>query len=66
MPWSFRVVPADTTPNAPNKMPNSAQKRGGGQVFVSLEATAGEEGYLLEPVDELSPDQVLRCAHSEA
>ena len=36
-----------------------AQKRGGGQVFVSLDATAGEDGYLLEPVDELTPDQVF-------
>ena len=36
-----------------------AQKRGGGHVFTSLDATAGEEGYLLEPVDELTPDQVF-------
>jgi len=36
-----------------------AQKRGGGQVIVSLNATAGEEGYLFEPVDELTPDQVF-------
>jgi RNA polymerase sigma factor (sigma-70 family) len=36
-----------------------AQKRGGGQEFVSLDAPAGEEGYLLEPVDELTPDQVF-------
>jgi len=36
-----------------------AQKRGGGQVLVSLDATIGEEGYLLEPVDELTPDQVF-------
>jgi RNA polymerase sigma-70 factor (ECF subfamily) len=36
-----------------------AQKRGGGFVFVSLNEPAGEEGYLLEPVDELTPDQVF-------
>lgn len=36
-----------------------AQKRGGGCVFVSLNETAGEDGYLLEPVDELTPDQVF-------
>ena len=35
------------------------QKRGGGQVIVSLNATAGDEGYLFEPVDELTPDQVF-------
>jgi len=37
----------------------AAQKRGGGCVFVSLNEPAGEEGYLLEPVDELTPDQVF-------
>ena len=36
-----------------------AQKRGGGQTLVSLDATFGEEGYLLEPVDNLTPDQVF-------
>lgn len=36
-----------------------AQKRGGERVFVSLDAAAGEEGYLHEPVDELTPDQVF-------
>ncbi|MBI2929344.1 MAG: sigma-70 family RNA polymerase sigma factor [Verrucomicrobia bacterium] len=36
-----------------------SQKRGGGHVFVSLNATAGEEVYLLEPVDELTLDQVF-------
>ncbi len=36
-----------------------AQKRGGGCVFVSLNEPAGEDGYLLEPVDELTPDQVF-------
>jgi len=35
-----------------------AQKRGGGYVFVSLNESA-EDGYLLEPVDELTPDQVF-------
>ena len=43
-----------------------AQKRGGGQVFVSLDATAGEEGYLLEPVDELTPDQVFERRWAQA
>ncbi len=37
----------------------TAQKRGGGCVFVSLDEPAGEDGYLLEPVDELTPDQVF-------
>jgi RNA polymerase sigma-70 factor (ECF subfamily) len=36
-----------------------AQKRGGGQVLISLDATAEEDGYLHEPVDELTPDQVF-------
>ena len=36
-----------------------SQKRGGGQVIVSLDAMAGQDGYLLEPVDELTPDQVF-------
>jgi RNA polymerase sigma factor (sigma-70 family) len=36
-----------------------AQKRGGGSVLVSLSEPIGEEGYLLEPVDELTPDQVF-------
>lgn len=36
-----------------------AQKRGGGCVFISLDEPAGEEGYHLEPVDELTPDQVF-------
>jgi len=36
-----------------------AQKRGGGCVFISLNEPAGEDGYLLEPVDELTPDQVF-------
>lgn len=36
-----------------------AQKRGGDCVFVPLDASSGETGYLLEPVDELTPDQVF-------
>ncbi|MCW5550759.1 MAG: sigma-70 family RNA polymerase sigma factor [Verrucomicrobiae bacterium] len=36
-----------------------AQKRGGGQVLISLDAVAQEERYRFEPVDELTPDQVF-------
>ena len=36
-----------------------AQKRGGGCVLISLDEAAGEDGYLFEPVDELTPDQVF-------
>jgi len=36
-----------------------AQKRGGGQVFVSLNEPSGDEGYLLEPVDDLTPNPVF-------
>ena len=43
-----------------------AQKRGGGCVFVSLDARAGEEGYLLEPVDALTPDQVFERRWAQA
>lgn len=43
-----------------------AQKRGGGQVIISLDATEGEEGYLLEPVDELTPDQVFERRWAQA
>jgi RNA polymerase sigma factor (sigma-70 family) len=43
-----------------------AQKRGGGQVILSLDASAGEEGYLLEPVDELTPDQVFERRWAQA
>lgn len=43
-----------------------AQKRGGDRVFVSLDASAGEEGYLLEPVDELTPDQVFERRWAQA
>ena len=43
-----------------------AQKRGGDCTFVSLDAPAGEEGYLLEPVDELTPDQVFERRWAQA
>jgi RNA polymerase sigma factor (sigma-70 family) len=43
-----------------------ALKRGGGQVFVSLDVAVGEEGYLLEPVDELTPDQVFERRWAQA
>lgn len=43
-----------------------AQKRGGGCVFVSLHEPAGEEGYLLEPVDDLTPDQVFELRWAQA
>ena len=36
-----------------------AQKRGGGCEFISLNQPVGEEGYLLEPVDELTPIEVF-------
>ncbi len=36
-----------------------AQKRGGGQTLLSLDAAEGEEGYVSEPVDELTPDQIF-------
>jgi RNA polymerase sigma factor (sigma-70 family) len=35
------------------------QKRGGGCEFISLNQPMGEEGYLLEPVDELTPIEVF-------
>ena len=35
------------------------QKRGGGCEFISLNQAMGEEGYLLEPVDELTPIEVF-------
>jgi len=43
-----------------------AQKRGGDRVFVPLDTPAGEEGYLLEPVDELTPDQVFERRWAQA
>jgi RNA polymerase sigma factor (sigma-70 family) len=45
---------------------NGAQKRGGDRVFVSLDEPAGEDGYLLEPVDELTPDQVFERRWAQA
>jgi RNA polymerase sigma factor (sigma-70 family) len=36
-----------------------AQKRGGGCDFISLNQPMGEEGYLLEPADELTPIEVF-------
>ena len=36
-----------------------AQKRGGGCEFISLNQPMGEEGYLLEPVDELTLIEVF-------
>jgi RNA polymerase sigma-70 factor (ECF subfamily) len=43
-----------------------AQKRGGGQVFVPLDATDGDAGYLIEPVDHLTPDQVFERRWAQA
>jgi RNA polymerase sigma factor (sigma-70 family) len=43
-----------------------AQKRGGAYEFVSIDAAVGEEGYLLEPVDELTPDQVFERRWAQA
>ena len=43
-----------------------AQKRGGGCVFISLSEPIGEEGYLLEPVDRLTPDQVFERRWAQA
>jgi len=43
-----------------------AQKRGGKCVFVSLNEPPGEEGYLLEPVDDLTPDQVFERRWAQA
>jgi RNA polymerase sigma factor (sigma-70 family) len=36
-----------------------AQKRGGGVEFISLNQPVGEQGCVLEPVDELTPDEVF-------
>jgi RNA polymerase sigma-70 factor (ECF subfamily) len=43
-----------------------ALKRGGDRVFVPLDAPAGEEGYLIEPVDTLTPDQVYERRWAQA
>jgi len=37
----------------------STQKRGGGQVLISLDEESGEERYRLEPADELSPERLF-------
>ncbi len=37
----------------------NAQKRGGGQAAISLDACEAEERYALEPRDELSPDKLF-------
>jgi len=42
------------------------QKRGGRCVLVSLDEPTGEDGYLLEPVDELTPDQVFERRWAQA
>lgn len=36
-----------------------AQKRGGGQVFLSLEMEGAEQMYRLEPVDQLTPEKIF-------
>jgi RNA polymerase sigma-70 factor (ECF subfamily) len=36
-----------------------ALKRGGGAPLLSLDIAAGEAGYLLEPVEEMTPDDVF-------
>ena len=43
-----------------------AQKRGGRNVFLSLDKSAGENGYLLEPVDDLTPDKVFERRWAQA
>lgn len=37
----------------------SAQKRGGGAILISLDDKAGEDRYALEPVDDLSPEKLF-------
>ena len=37
----------------------TAQKRGGGQIFISLDAEAPEDRYCLEPADTLSPEKLF-------
>jgi RNA polymerase sigma factor (sigma-70 family) len=43
-----------------------AQKRGGQCTFISLDEPVGEGGFLLEPVDELTPDQVFERRWAQA
>lgn len=38
----------------------NAIKRGGGQIFISLDAAAAEERFQAEPTDGLSPDRVFQ------
>jgi RNA polymerase sigma factor (sigma-70 family) len=45
---------------------SGTQKRGGEVVFVSLNEPAGEHGYLFEPVDDLTPDQVFERRWAQA
>lgn len=37
----------------------SAQKRGGGSIILSLDEKVGEERYALEPADDLSPEKLF-------
>jgi RNA polymerase sigma-70 factor (ECF subfamily) len=43
-----------------------AQKRGGGRMLVSLDELAGENSYLFEPVDHLTPDEVFERRWAQA
>ena len=43
-----------------------AQKRGGGCALISLNEPRGEVGYLLEQVDDLTPDQVFERRWAQA
>lgn len=38
---------------------SQAQKRGGGQPEIALDATSAEERYLIEPVDDASADKIF-------
>ena len=44
----------------------AAQKRGGGRTVFSLDDPAENRPYLLEPVDDLSPDQVFERRWAQA
>lgn len=43
-----------------------AQKRGGGQKLLSLDAAREEEGFVSEPVDQLTPDQTFERRWAQA
>lgn len=43
-----------------------AQKRGGGREFISLDAPPAENPYLLEPVTQLTPDEVYERRWAQA